>query len=345
MSRRAKVLLFSLLVLAVAAFGFYRYADSREYSRSEFLMTTQIEGKAYGVRGRLALNEVFARMEDIDRRMGTADAASEIAQINANAGVQPVQVSVDTFLVIQKALDYSRISQGKFDITIAPVINLWGIGTENAKVPAQADLQACLALVGYQRVQLDPANRTVYLPDKGMGIDLGGIAKGYAADEADKIMVKHGVGHAIMNLGDSSIYLQGSRPDGQAWRIGIQDPANLEAGYMGIVQASDEALSTSGGYERYFVENGKTYHHIIDPATGYPSESDVIGVTILSKSGIDGDALSTSVFILGRAKGMEMIEQQGIECIVITADHAVWLTPGLQGRFEMTSGDYHYAPR
>lgn len=345
MSRVAKLILLFLLVLSLTGFGFYRVADSREYSKSEFLMTTQIEARAYGLRGRQALNEVFARLEDIDRRMGTSDAASEIAKVNANAGVQPVQVSPDVFYVIQKALDYARISQGKFDITIQPVVNLWGIGTDHARVPDPAELRDKLALVDYRRVQLDPVNRTVFLPVKGMGIDLGGIAKGYAADEAEKIMINHGVKHAIMNLGDSSIYLQGVRPDGQQWRIGIQDPDNLENGYIGILQASDEALSTSGAYERYFIQDGVRYHHIIDPASGYPSESDILSVTIVSKQGIDGDALSTAVFILGRERGMAMLAALGLDAIIITKDHAVWLTPGLEGRFELTSGDYHYAAR
>lgn len=345
MSKMIKLILVSVLVLSVIGFGLYRAADRREYSASEFLMTTQIEAKAYGLRGRQALQEIFARFEDIDRRMGSADAASEIAKINANAGVQPVQVSPDVFYVIQRALDYARISQGKFDITIQPVVSLWGIGTERARVPDPAELRSKLSLVDYRRVQLDPANHTVFLPVKGMGIDLGGIAKGYAADEAERIMIAHGVAHAIMNLGDSSIYLRGVRPDGQRWRIGIQDPDNLENGYIGILQASDEALSTSGAYERYFIKDGVRYHHIIDPASGYPSESDILSVTIVSKQGIDGDALSTAVFILGRERGMALLAGLGLDAIIITEDHSVWLTPGLEGRFELTSGDYHYATR
>ncbi|MGE5559562.1 MAG: FAD:protein FMN transferase [Chloroflexota bacterium] len=309
------------------------------------MMTTQIEAKAYGRTARAALDEVFERLADIDRRMGTLGADSEIAKVNANAGIQPVKVSDDTFLVIQRALEYARKSEGKFDITVQPVVNLWGIGSERAKVPSASELAARVALVGYQQVQLDEANHTVYLPVKGMGIDLGGIAKGYAADEADRIMAEHRVKNALMNLGDSSIYLEGGRPGGQPWRIGIQDPENLEAGYIGIIEAADEALSTSGAYERFFIENGKRYHHIIDPASGMPAESDVLSATIISKQAIDGDALSTSVFILGRERGMAMIEQQGLDCIVITKDHAIWLTPGLEGRFELTSGDYHYATR
>lgn len=335
----------ALLLVALIAVGFWRYADTREYSQSAFLMSTQIEIKAYGLSGRAALAEVFARLSDIDQRMRVSGTGSEIEAINANAGVRPVAVSADTFTVIQRALEFSQRSDGKFDITIQPVVALWGIGTGNERVPSAAEIRTALALVDYRNVQLDASEHTVYLTMKGMGIDLGGIAKGYAADEAKRILSAHGVKHALLSIGESSITALGERPDGKDWRVGIQDPVNLENGYMAVLSIGDAALSTSGAYERYFIKDGVRYHHIIDPATGSPAESDVASVTIVSPAAIDGDALSTAVFILGRERGMALIEASGLNCVVITTDNAVWYTNGLAGHIELASEDYHYAAR
>lgn len=345
MSKRWRYAIIVLLLTILVGFGLYRLADQREYAQSAFLMSTRIEIKAYGLRGRAALGEVFTMLADVDQRMRVSGAGSEVGAVNAAAGDKPVQVSADTYEVIARALAFSQRSSGKFDITIQPVVALWGIGTGNERVPSPAEISAALAHVDYQNVRLDAAQRTVFLTKPGMGIDLGGIAKGYAADEADRILTRHGVKHALMNLGESSIFVLGSRPDGQAWRIGIQDPINLESSYIGVLSLTDEALSTSGAYERYFIKDGVRYHHIIDPVTGRPAASDVASVTIVSPAAIDGDALSTAVFILGRESGMALIESLGLNCIVITNDRAVWLTPGLTERFELVSQEYHYAAR
>lgn len=342
--RKAYPLLAAVLVVGLAAFGWWRSTDNGEVNRNEFIMGTYIEARAYGRQASKALDLVYARLREIEQKMTINQAGSEIDNVNLQAGKQAVTVSADTFAVVRRALEYGEITGGKFDPTIQPIVSLWRIGSPEARVPSPAEIQANLPLVDYRHVQLDEQRLTIYLPQAGMGLDLGGIAKGYAADQAVSILREQGVKNAIISLG-GNVYTLGRNPQGKPWRIGVQNPENERNTFIGVIETGDETLVTSGAYERYLEVGGKVYHHIIDPATGYPAESDVLSSTIITTQSIDADALSTSIFILGREKGLQLIEQlPGIEAIVIDLDRQVYLSSGMRGRVTITDELYRLMP-
>jgi len=317
--------------------------NNQQYTRTDFMMDTVIQVTAYGRNAKKAVDESMEKLKEIDNLMSSQKSGSDIQKINENAGKKYVKVNPETVYVIKTALKYGEISGGNFDITIAPLINLWGIGTDHAHVPTESQIKDAMKYINYKDVLLDEKNDEVKLSRKGMSIDLGGIAKGYAADEIENIMKENGVKHALINLGGSSVYLYGSKPDGSNWNIGIQNPFGDKGKYFAIVSGKDMLIDTSGNYERYFIQNGKRYHHILNPFTGYPAESGVVSTTIVSTNikSIDADALSTITFILGVDKGMKLIESMpGVDAIFVTPDYKVYATSGLKGKLKITDSRF-----
>ena len=273
-----------------------------------------------------AFSVAFDRIREIENHMSLHTDSSEIALVNTNAGKQAVQVSPDTFAVIEKALEIARLSEGAFDPTIAPLVQAWDIGGDNARRPPDGEIAALLPLVDYTKVELNAEAYEVYLPVEGMALDLGGIAKGYAADEVKQILLDHGVNKAIVNLGGNVLTL-GKKVDGSLWRIGIQDPDDGRGAYVMIVELDDTSLVTSGPYERFLEIEGETYHHILDTKTGFPVESDFTSVSIITQSSFLADALSTSVYALGYEKGMDLINSlDGVQAVFLTDDKEVVLS-------------------
>lgn len=290
-----------------------------------------------------AIEESEKRVQEIENKMTVNKEKSEVILINENSGINSVQVSPDTFYVIQKAKKYSDLSGGAFDLTVEPIVKLWGIGTENARVPKQEEIDALLGLVDYNDVLLDESTNQVKLNREGQAIDLGAIAKGYAGDEVKKILKEHGIKTAFVNLGGNVVTL-GSKLDGSPWRIGVQNPLDERGKHIAVIEVVDETLVTSGNYERYFIEDGKRYHHIIDPKTGYPAEAGIISSTIVTNSSIDADALSTSVYVLGLEKGMELIESlENVEAVIVTEDKKIYVTSGLKDRFKLENEEFQLA--
>ena len=202
--------------------------------------------------------EVEDRVRELENKMSTKIATSEVSKINDNAGIDKVKVSDDTFTVIKEALKYGKISKGKFDITVGNLVDLWGIGTENEKVPTKDEIQKSLATVDYNKVEIDEDKKSVFLKDKGMKIDLGAIAKGYVADEIVKILEKNGVKSAIINLG-GNVYVYGSK-GGKNFKIGIRNPLAPDPNdYLGIYQSQNESVVTSGGFLRKTARDITTY--------------------------------------------------------------------------------------
>lgn len=334
-------LFFLALVIGV---GIWRSADNREASQAEFLMGTYMEIRAFGRRAPTAVERCFVRLQEIEDRMTANSLDSEIATINQKAGQEAVTVSEDTFFVIEKALRYAELTGGKFDPTIQPVVKLWQIGTDEARVPAPAEIEAKLPLVDYRAVELDATQKTVYLPQAGMGLDLGGIAKGYAADEAVAILKAHGVKKALINLG-GNIYVLGTNPNNESWKIGIQDPEEERNQYIAILAVQDATLVTSGPYERFLEVDDQVYHHILDPATGYPADTGLLSVTIVTTKSIDADALSTSVFALGREAGLELINSLAeVEAVIIDDEYRVFATAGIRQQLTITDPKYTLMP-
>lgn len=318
--------------------------DNRPVVETAFLMGTMVKITIYDeVVDKEVLQKVFERISEIEDRMTINEKTgkSEIIRLNDSAGETYSKLSPDTFYVLKKGKYYSELSGGLFDITIGPLVKLWNIGNEKAAVPGETEINQKLSLVNYKNLILDEKNLSAQLNKQGMIVDLGGIAKGYAADEAADFLEEAGIEHAIVNLGGNILALN-KKPDGSKWRLGLQDPYQPRGDYMGIVKLDDQSLVSSGTYERYFEVDGKRYHHILNPQTGYPEENSLVSISIITEESIDADALSTTTFLLGLEKGMEMIEGlEDTEAIFITDDKKVYISSGInKDTFEITKDEF-----
>lgn len=309
-------------------------------SENSFYLGTIINISIYDDVPEGIFENLFAKIEDIEHKMSLNIEDSEINKVNNNAGKKFVEVSTDTYNVIEKGKYYSNLTSGHFDITIGPVVGLWKIGTENAKVPQENEIENTLRFVDYENVILDKENNSVKLKEENMVLDLGGIAKGYAADELAKILDENNVNHAIVNLGGNILAI-GSKPDGSPWKIGIQNPYEPRGKHIAIANVEDKTVVSSGVYERNFEENGKLYHHILDPFTGYPVENNIQGVTIIADKSFDADGLSTGVFALGIEEGMKLVEKtKGIDALFITDEKEIYISSGIKDSVNITNDEF-----
>lgn len=342
---KKNVLLFILFLIIIILPGCSKKVqEANKPIREEiFSLGTVIEIQAYDEdmeKAKKAIAEAVKRVQEIENRMTVNKEISETILINESSGKNSVQVSPDTFFVIQKAKGYSQLTKGAFDLTIEPIVKLWGIGTDHARIPEKEEIDSLLNLVNYEDVKLDEKMNRIQLNREGQAIDLGAIAKGYAGDEIKRILNEHGINTAFINLGGNVVTL-GSKIDGSPWRIGLQNPLDERGRHIAVIEVVDETVVTSGNYERYFIEDGKRYHHIIDPKTGYPAATGVISSTVVTDASIDADALSTSVYVLGLEKGMELIEGlDHVEGIIITEHKEVYVSRGLRERFTITDEAY-----
>lgn len=309
-------------------------------SRSEVLMGTVVTVSLYDSNDESILDKVFDKVKELESTLSINENGTLVDEINEEAGIKPVQVDDDTYNIVKKGLEYSKLSNGLFDISVGPIVKLWNIGLPEAKVPTQEEIDEKLPLIGYSDIEIDDTNKTIFLKREGMMIDLGGIAKGYTADVISDILTEEGVKSAIINLG-GNVYAHGKKPNGDDWKIGIQDPFTERGGIVGTITASNKSVVTSGIYERYIEKDGIKYHHILSPATGYPYDNEIAGITIVSDKSVDGDALSTSVFAMGVEEGMNFVNTlDGIDAIFITKDNKVYITDGLKSIFTLTNSDY-----
>lgn len=305
-----------------------------------FAMDTFIDLKAQGENGEKALLEAEKEINRLEKLFSPTIEQSEIFVINQYAAKQTVNVSKDTFDLIEKAKEYCNITEGAFDITIAPVVKAWGFTEEVKRVPSDEEIQQKLQLVDNNKLHIDKQNSTVYLEYENMSIDLGGIAKGYASDKVNEILKKNDVSSAVISLG-GNVSVTGKRPDGTKWRIAVQDPMNSE-GYVGILNVEDTSVITSGVYQRFFEQDGKKYHHIIDTKTGKPTQTGLLSVTIVCDDGAMADALSTSVMVAGLQKGSELWRKLGnFGMIVITDSNEMYISEDIEDIFEV-SDDVEY---
>lgn len=308
--------------------------------KSEVVIGTVCTISLYDNKDEKILDEVFNRLKELESILSINKLGTELDKVNEMAGKEPVKVGDDTFIVVTQGLKYSKLSQGSLDITIGPLVKLWGIGTDTAKVPTESEINEKKSLINYNDLVLDENNKTIFLKRENMIIDLGAIAKGYAADEVAEILTKNNVKSAIIDLG-GNIFALGSKVDGSNWKIGIQDPENTRGASIGYIELSNKSVVTSGIYERYFEANGKKYHHILNPQTGFPYENEILGVSIISDKSIDGDALSTTLFSLGIEKGLEFINsQENVEALFLSKDHNIYLTQGLKDKLKLNSDKY-----
>jgi len=289
-------------------------------------------------------NSVIAPDADTDSAVSTL--VSGVLAINRQAGIAPVKVRADLLEVLETALRYADLSGGAFDPTIGPLVKLWGIGTDAQRIPRDAEIAAALELVNYRDLIIDRNNRTAFLRRIGMEIDLGGIAKGYAADEAARIAREGRARRGIIDLG-GNIYALGWRiekkKDPVPWRIGVQNPFSARGESLGMLTVHDTSVVTSGVYERFFEieSDGTRYHHILSTTNGYPADNGLLSVTIVTGRSMDADALSTAVFAMGYERGKALIDSiPGAEAVFVFADRSVTITKGLSGVFTLTDKEF-----
>ncbi|MBU1669785.1 MAG: FAD:protein FMN transferase [Actinobacteria bacterium] len=260
---------------------------------------------------------------------------SDVAAVNGNAGVAPVKVRPETLLMIKRSLDYSQRSDGAFDITVGPLAELWGFYSGEFRVPSRAQIEAVLPLVGWRRVAIDEPNGTVMLAEKGMAIDLGGVAKGYALGVAAEELRSRGVEHGLINFG-GAVAAIGDRSDGRKWVVGIKNPRGEAGDIVGELAVEDTFVNTSGDYQRYFVENGVRYCHIFDPRTGYPAR-DMMAVTVVGPDPMNNDIICKPLFVLGQEWGMGFMRAEpAYEALFIDADGEIGMTPGMEKKYVIT---------
>jgi thiamine biosynthesis lipoprotein len=301
---------------------------------------TIIQITAYGEEAEAALDEAIDKIGEIDDLMSYFKENSDISRINSTAGVHYQNVSKETYEVIKKAVYYSKISNGAIDITIRPVLDLWNIGSKDAKVPDKDDIIENLKLVNYNDIEFADDYKAIRLANEKQKIDVNCIAKGFAADEVKKVLVRHGIKNAMINLG-GNVYGHGSKMDGSMWRVGVQHPLKPRGNYVGILSVKDKSVVTSGDYEKYFMHNGKKYHHTIDTKTGYPIDNNIVSTTIVSDYSIDGDALTTCLYGMGVEEGLNFAKSiKGIEAIIVTEDKKVYITDGLKDNFNLTDSEF-----
>lgn len=305
--------------------------SAKEINKTSLKMDTVIQLKAYGTNANEAIDAAFIRIDEIEQMASNTIETSDISKINQAAGKEYVKVKPEVIKMLKTSVKYSELSNGAFDITIGPLIKLWGIGTDNERIPTDEEIKSKLPLIGYNNISINEEDNSVKLLKEGMLIDLGGIAKGFAADEVVKVFKKYDIKSAVISLGGSSIYTLGQKPDGTDWTVGIQHPRkDKNQNYLGVINLSEESISTSGDYERFFIKDGKRYHHILNPFTGYPTESGVMSDTIIVDNDIPdcnmlADILTKTVFVSGIDEGFKIIDSiGGVSCMAVGTDYKIY---------------------
>ena len=307
-----------------------------------FSMDTVMSIKVYDPDGEAAVQSARQEVERLDGLLSRTNPGSQISQLNAHAGDgSPVSLDPEVAGLLAFGQSVSDLLPGTFDITIAPVMDAWGFTGEERHVPTAEALDAAMALVDSGRLVVDEDASTALLEQAGMEVDLGAVAKGFAASRAAAALRAAGATSALLDLG-GNVTVLGRKPDGQAWQVAVKDPQDT-AQVLCVLSLEDQTASTSGGYERYFEENGVTYHHIIDPGTGYPAESGLRSVTVVSANHTLADALSTALFVAGEEEALDFWRSRDdFELVLCTQDDRVIVTERLEAGYRPTGEERGY---
>ena len=331
-----------LLIAALCIRQYGKEDGGTACTRQLFAMDTVMSFTAYGPKAEEAVDAAMKEIERLDALLSTGNESSEISQLNAAGSFL---ISEDTLKLLEEAESIRQSTGGLFDVTVYPLMQLWGFPTGDYRVPTQEEISSTLSLVDAAQIQIEGAQVTL---GSGQQVDLGGIAKGYASDRVMELYREYGVTSGMVSLG-GNIETLGTKPDGTDWKIGIRNPEINAASDIGsgtedvllALEVENRAVITSGGYERYFEENGETYIHILDPRTGYPADSGLLSVTVVSEKGMLADALSTSLYIMGEADAAEYWRIHGndegnsFELVLVDTSGKVYATEGLRDKIEM----------
>ena len=311
--------------------------QSKPVQRQVFAMDTIMSFTAYGKQAEEALTRAEAYIHELEAALSVTREESEISQVNRAAGEW---VSVpNSFDILSTAENLCGLTGGALDITAYPAVKAWGFTTGEHRVPDQAELAELIGHIDHTALELDTETRSVRLPE-GMELDLGAVAKGWAGEELAKLLKEAGIESATLSLG-GNVQTIGSKPDGSPWRVGIQDPLSPQGTSCAIVAVEDQAVVTSGSYERYFEENGVHYCHIIDPDTAAPAQSGLVSVTIVGESGTICDSFSTALFVMGAEEAAQFWRahpELNFDYILMLEDGSIHITQGLEPSFSLTDG-------
>lgn len=305
-------MLAAVLLTAVIVGGFLYNESKTEYdsvSKSAISMGTIVTAKTYGENTGPENETVISSVNQLDKLISWREEGSLTQRLNKTNFINSPELA-DIVSICNKV---SEESDGAFDLTVGELSNLWGIGTENERLPEKAEIEKALEKVGYKSLEVNGAE---VRSEKGQFVDLGAVGKGYACDMIKAYLETTELKGAVVSVGGSILAFGNRNKAGDKWRIAVRDPRN-EQGYIGVVKMDEGFVSTSGDYEKYFEKDGKRYHHLLDPRTGYPSDNGLVSVTIVCDSGILSDALSTACFVLGKEKGSELAEKYGVGAIFI----------------------------
>jgi thiamine biosynthesis lipoprotein len=321
-----------LAIVCIAALVYLKYSGiSKSTTKSIFAMDTYMEITAYGRNGEKAVEAATAEIERLDALLSTGSDTSEVTILNKNAGGT---LSDDTRYLLKRSLEIYDSTDGAFDITIYPIMKAWGFTTGDFKVPNKDTLANLIDKVDSSKLVYNDTTNTLTMPE-GVEIDFGGIAKGYTSNQVAEIMRQYGIKSAKINLG-GNVQTLGTKTDGTKWRVAIRTPDDsLGVEYLGVVDISDQAVITSGGYERYFEQDGTTYHHIIDTTTGYPATTGIISATIISSDATMADALSTAIYCMGldKATAYWQSHSNDFDMILYDTQKGLYITKGIENTF------------
>ena len=319
------------------------FVQNQKCQKQLFAMDTYMEFTAYGKNNEKAVDAAIEEVQKLDAMLSAENSKSEVYALNEQGNLQATD---DLAELILRGKEIYQETDGLFDDTIYPVMKLWGFPTGNYHVPTAAEVQKKLALVDGNKVEIqtrdsdekgrdskEKANFVTLGADQQ--IDFGGIAKGYTGQKLAELFQEYGVSSALVSLG-GNIQAIGTKPDGSSWKVGIRDPKGGQQDYIGVLSVENQAVVTSGGYERYFEEDGETYIHIINPRTGYPADGDLLSVTIVSKDGTLADGMSTALYIMGYEKACQFWRQHREEfnVILVTDDGKIHISENLKENFQ-----------
>ena len=329
----------TLLILMLGLLLFNSCAKQEEIlSDHAFALDTIIDLKVYHYSNdkidETTIDDAFKLISSLENILSVHKEDSDVYNLKQVAGIKPITVDEKTYELLEQSIKYSKLSNGLFDITSGPLIDIWAIDPPYGYVPKSAELEKILPLIDYNMIEFQNDNK-VMLRNEKMIVNLGAIAKGYIADEVKQLLIDYGVKHALINLG-GNVLLVGNKIDGSDFRIGIQNPNDDRGAYLMSVSLSDVAVVSSGDYERFFEYEGKVYHHILNPKTGYPADTNIKQVSIVAPNSTQADGLSTSVLLVGLEDGIKLVESlKGVEAIFITKDKKIYITDGLKGKYEV----------
>lgn len=314
--------------------------SSDKYTKEQFIMDTNITQTVFAKNGEQVIENVFDKLIEIENMISLYKEDSDINYINLNSGIKPVKVNNYTYELIKISKYYSEISNGTFDISIAPITKLWSITGENPVVPTKEEIDMKLDLVGYGNIILNDKEKTVFLSKKGMEIDLGGVAKGYIANVIIDEYKKNNIVSGLISIGGNVITYK-DKPDKKQYNIGLRAPEiDADNQIFASVSVTDKIIATTGAYERFFEVDGKNYHHVFDTSTGYPVDTDIISASVISEDGGLADFLSTQIFLSGIDNLDKYLNQDSFSCVVVDKDKNVYVSKKIIDDINIIDNEY-----